>query len=515
MSKPKHNPIADYARFSDRLIGIVSPAAMLSRIKARMQADMLVRRHEAAGFGRRHQRENDQGSTANEAIGTELDILRRRSLSMLSNNGYAGRGQAVIANGIVGAGIQMSVRNVSEQLETIILNEWKEWTSHHQCDHDERETFAGLQQLVIRTVFATGEAIVRRRRMPNGMIQLQVQEGDYLDTARTELTTDGKGSYTLNGIQYSAKGKVQGYWLFDTLEHTGGVLTSFDSKLISVEDVIHVFYADRAGQKRGLPWARKVYMRLQDLLSYADAEMQAKIVSACNAAFVTNSQESLTGLTGSESYDDRLDRIEPGMITYLNPNEEVTFNTPAHHAGFEPFNAVNLREIASGLGISYESLTGDYSYVNFTSGRMGWIEMGREFTEKRERVAIYFLNRAFEWFMESLSLRGVIAMGLDDARKIRADWTPPRREMLDPVKESEGLRLQIAAGLISWQEAVRGMGGDPDDVTQEIAAALDLFNQLDFTPSWLIESKEIHELAVENEAKTVTAEAAQTSAAKK
>ena len=116
--------------------------------------------------------------------------------------------------------------------------------------------------------------------------------------------------------------------------------------------------------------------------------------------------------------------------------------------------------------------------------------------------------------MESLVLRGELPGTVDAAKAIEADWTAPRRAMIDMVKETEGLRLQIAAGLISWQEAVRMCGGDPDDVAEELAKALGIMGQVGFVPTWNVPTTELNQLALEMEAKQTTADAAKTNAEK-
>lgn len=48
-------------------------------------------------------------------------------------------------------------------------------------------------------------------------------------------------------------------------------------------------------------------------------------------------------------------------------------------------------------------------------------------------------------------------------------WTTPRREMLDPTKETDGLVKQVQAGLKSYAEAVRELGYEWADTLDEVA----------------------------------------------
>lgn len=469
-----------------------------------------VRRHDAAGHGRRFDPSHDIAGTANFPVGAELDVLRRRSLSMQGNNGYASQGTTVLVNGIVGAGIKASVRKNNKALEDRILKEWIDWTEHHQCDHMERKSFAAIQQQVIRTVIDTGEAIVRRRRLKDGRIQLQVHEGDYLDGGMHGLESRGEG-FTMHGIEYSVTGKPVAYWLYDTLESDSLTINNFNSRRVPAEEVIHVFYEDRAGQRRGLPWFRKVYISLMDLTKYMDVDLQRAIVAACFSVFVSGSREGMVGFSEVEAEQDDA-MLEPGLIKHNQPGETTTPVVPPAHNSFGDYVKAILRQIAAGIGITYEALSGDYSQVNFASAKMAFNEQDRNFAEKRVQVMHYFLNRVWEWHMENMVMRGLLAMPLEQALKIRADWTPARRAMIDVVKETDGLLKQVEAGFISWAEAVRFCGGDPDDVAKEILANFDQFEKAGINLAWMVRNAELHELTRENDARNKTADASKRTA---
>jgi capsid protein len=49
--------------------------------------------------------------------------------------------------------------------------------------------------------------------------------------------------------------------------------------------------------------------------------------------------------------------------------------------------------------------------------------------------------------------------------------------MIDPVKETNAINLMIRNGLISYSEAVRQLGYDPDDVIEEIASDFAKFDE--------------------------------------
>jgi capsid protein len=130
-----------------------------------------------------------------------------------------------------------------------------------------------------------------------------------------------------------------------------------------------------------------------------------------------------------------------------------------------------LRAIASSYGVTYEVLTGDLSNVNFSSGRMGWIEMQRQISDWQENVLIPACDKMWKWFCDGANLKGEISENY-----IPVSWTPPRREMIDPVKEIKGMSEEVRNGFTSWSDAVTSRGWDANELINELAREAKLFD---------------------------------------
>jgi capsid protein len=75
--------------------------------------------------------------------------------------------------------------------------------------------------------------------------------------------------------------------------------------------------------------------------------------------------------------------------------------TPPTAPGAEDYRKSKHRNIATGYEVTYEMMSGDYSQVNFSSGRMGWIEHQRCIDHWQWMTLIpTFCKRAFGWFLE-------------------------------------------------------------------------------------------------------------------
>lgn len=459
----------------DNIISWFSPKAGLRREQARLAAHRLstvsdsvkARKYEAGSRSRRTKGWDARGTASDTEIARHGYLLRNRARDMVRNNGWAKKAARVIRTNVVGKGIKLSVSTNSVRATKKAKQIWKDWAETTACDFYKRKNIYGIQRQVTNAVFVDGEVLVRQRRnasLTPVPLELQVIEIDLLDSTKMETRLDGGGSIN-QGVEMDAEGRVVAYWLLS--EHPGSLLSqgSLESTRVPREEILHIYHEERAGQIRGVTEMAASMIRLRDFDEYEDAQLIKQKVAACFSGFVHGDADPLPGDPSLDGgYD--MERVEPGMIEYLPVGKQITFATPPEASGYEEHGRRVLQGVSAGMGISYESLTNDLSNVNFSSGRMGWIEMHRFIEEWQDDVAIIQLcTPVWQWFLQAARVRGV----LPAKSKFAISWTPPRREMIDPVKETEGLNAQVRAGFVALQDVIRQLGGDPDEVLAKIA----------------------------------------------
>lgn len=448
----------------DRAIMYVSPQAGVRRLRSRMVADQ-IRRFDAAGHGRRFDDWKTGNTTANQETEMSLDRLRARSRDLVRNNVWARKALNVISDNVIGTGIRPTPLEDVAKLKKA----WLAWAESKEIDFDGHTNYYGLQRLIVHTMLESGECIVRRRRTTKNKsripFQLQVFEPDIIDTSHNFLSVQTEGGYVVQGVEFNKEGRRVGYWLFDTYPNDTVVpMTSLTSKFVSVDEVMHVYIVERPGQVRGIPSGVAGFLRLKDFDDFEDAELMRQKIAACFAAFVTESIDSSPARTNVSKKTPLSERVEPAIIQRLSPGEEVSFANPPTKEGMDVYAASVLRGISAGYGATYESVTGDLTNVNFSSGRMGWIEAGRWYSHLQQNVCIPMLcDPVWDWFLQGAAIGGVYSK-----EEMPVKWTAPRRELLDPVKEIQGINAAVRAGFSTWREAVSEMGYNPDEVLEEI-----------------------------------------------
>lgn len=458
-----------YLNIIDRTINFFSPAWGSRRLFLRyqqQQAESFIRRYEAAGKGRRTDNWQAQNTGAATEIQAALATLRNRSRDLTRNNGYGKNAVRKIANNIVGAGIIPNPVVNSAPQEKRLKQVWKDWAESTDCDYDGHLNFYGIQKLVARTVAESGECLVRKRIVKDKNLplplQLQVLEPDFIDTYKYDQAL-ADGGYIYYGIEFNKAGKIVAYWLYD--EHPGdtNLRFNFTSTRYPAEDIIHVFEKERPGQFRGVPWLHATMLRIKDLDEYEDAQLIRQKIAACFSVFITDNSPAIPG--GPKTDDDLLERVEPGIIEKLKPGQSIAFATPPGAEGFGDYTKNVLRGIAAGVGMDYVTLTGDLSETNFSSGRMGWIEFNRNVSDWQWNMIIpMFCNKAYNWFLQMAAIYGYLRTGITT----RVNWTPPRREMINPEAEMKAIIEGVQNGIITWSDIVLELGFNPEEQLEKM-----------------------------------------------
>lgn len=398
-------------------------------------------------------------SSATTELRPALGILRDRSRDLARNNRYGIRAITQIAGHMIGPGIMPIFVTDNESRRKKLNDLWRMWAENDVLgDFDEEQNVYGLQGLIARTIAESGECLVLRHwskdtRLPIPL-QLQVLEPDYIDSSHdTGVRLKGE-EFDCMGIQFNAKRKKSGYWLYDNHPGESGIRAS--AELYPVKDIIHAFRRDRPGQIRGAPWLAPCVIDFRDFSDYEDAQLLRQKIAACFAAFINNPD----GESTPEDLEE-LSRIEPGRIEDIG-NKSILFAEPPGAENYDSYTKTVLRGIAAGTGLTYEMLSDDYEHVNFSSARMAKNDFFMNLDVWQWQMYVpMVLMKIGRWFLEACELAG------HDISGVSIDWTPPRRQLVDATREIPAMVAETRAGFKSRSQQIRELGYDPEQVEAE------------------------------------------------
>jgi lambda family phage portal protein len=468
--------------FLDRFISFFSPAAGRRRQRERLRLGQLQkavslsgRKYEAASKANRISWLTSD-MDANSEINAAQKTIRDRARDLVRNNAFAHKAKEVIVSNAVGTGIRANFTGSAKTRVKRVAEVWKEWSESTEIDAEGNSDLYGLEALIMGAVVESGEIFVRRRKKrskDNLQVPLQIQllESDFLDRSK-DGTTKG-GNEIINGIEFNSEGKRVAYWLFEDHPGRSTPIPSVSSQRISASEIIHVFRKQRPGQDFGVSFYAPVMIQFRELDVYMDATLKKQQVSALFAAFVYDNGEELENDAGMTADEELLEKMDVGTIEVLPQGKDIKFSNPPSATDYPAFVRTCLLSISAGMGVTYESLTGDYSQVNYSSGRMGGKEMHKNIDQWQDRILIaQFLFPLWKWFVEAYETAG------GNAEKVKPIWTKPAREMLDPSKEVPANQKAVASGFKTLSEVIRSYGKDPEIVFQERADELKVLDQL-------------------------------------
>lgn len=402
---------------------------------------------------------NSRGPNADLRLAVQRIVARHQDL--VDSDPWAAKAIAVVVNNWVGDGIVGAPVGASRRFG----DGFREWAESTECDWAGQHNFYGLQALIARTVAVRGSCLVRRRAdesmMLRGLVplQLQVLEPDFLDFSKDD------GARIRFGKQYDERGKLEGYWL--RRAHPGEsdwtAQSIQQSDFVPKEEICHVYDVRRPGQATGVPFGVSALLKLRDVSDRDAAQLLKDKLAACFMAFVTDADADAMA-TGTEL----LDTLEPGVIEQLPPGKAVTFAQPPTSGDYVANQKFHLLSIAQAYEITYEALTGDLGNVNFSSGRMGWMEMRRAVARWRWGIMIpQLLNPVAAWYRETAAMSGAGRVAS------RFEWTPPITWLVDPAREIPAYVNAVRAGFMSLSEIQRMLGYVPETLIAELGADME------------------------------------------
>lgn len=439
----------------------------------RERAKLVAMHYRAARLGTRSDSLMPSRASADRA-GDQRERIAAYTRDLIRNTPYAKRGQMVIANNVVGDGILPKIElqgRISDEAKAALREAGMRMIEAHldttAIDTAGLLNLYGLQRLAMNTIFDSGEVLIRRhrRRGAGGVIDLQIEvlEPDFLDTGLWRSTDEG--GQIRDGIEYDATGQRVAFWLFR--DHPGDYASlrslGTRSERVPTEDILHIFSLDRPGQSRGISWLSPVAEKLMSFDDYEDAQMMRQKIAACFTAFRRLGSSEVAEKVALDG------KLEPGVIMDIGADDEMEFASPPEVGGYDEFTRQILRSVAMGLGITYEALTGDLTGVNFSSARIGRLEMDRCISSWQWLMLIPMMMQPLGgWILDAWREEEPLLWQIpEDRAQLKLAWVPPVRILVDPATEISAFNEAVRAGFESRQSVVRQFGKDPERLAQE------------------------------------------------
>ena len=422
-------------------------------------------------------------ASADSTMKPNLAKLRDRARDLERNNEYVARALDLIENGVVGErgfNLQVKGANINGTLDLpandLIERRWKKWSRYATTDGC--MSFRDLCAMAIRVKKRDGEffaQIVKNSAYPDG-IAIHPIEADRIDIDKNEMSPNGRKIRM--GVELDDFDRPIAYWVINY--HPGDydfTMNKPEKKYTRVpaDQMIHVFKKKRPGQTRGDSDFSPAIFALKMLDGYRDAEITAARAAAAKFAVLV----SPGGDGIADSFDGDIPQLdyEAGTIQSLPQGYDLKMIDPTHPtSAFSEFNKAVLRGIASGIGLSYESLSNDLEGTSYSSIRQGALLERDLFKNDQQFLIEHFVDKVYrvwlEWGMSVGNLTlNALPIGPDKFEKFysASQWRGRGFQWVDPLKEMNAAVIGLQNGILSMQDVANNYGRDVEETFAQIA----------------------------------------------
>lgn len=473
----------------------MTPGRIVDRFGRPVSRAALSPGYRGAGTGRRLRNLQAGDSGPNALIAGEGATLRARSRHFTRNSPHAAAAQRAYWTDAVGVGMKPRSLHPDQGRAQELQNLWELWV--READALGAVDFYGLQQMAAAAEFDGGEVLIRRRRRRRGdgmtvPLQLQLLEADMLPHYAAAAAAGGMPprNKVIAGVEVDALGRPAAYHLH--AEHPRDRVGLFwsaraaDLRRVPAEDVLHVYLPPRPGALRGVPMSAPLIERLWQLMVADTNELDKMGLAASISGVVTPEaydadvspgplipEDADGGATAPEADGTAELSLGPNEILVLGAGEQWSHvKTDYPGDGYAKFHDKQVHDLSAGWGVPFERITNDLRGVNFSSIRAGLIAYYRSMRCVQQRFAFQFYSKAWAWFVEEAFAAGVLRDARYPANKadyLAAAWRPDGFDWVDPQKEANAVISLYHARLLSWEQAVEQMGGDPRETERLIA----------------------------------------------
>jgi lambda family phage portal protein len=420
----------------------------------------------------------------NEELRTDLDRLRQRGRELTNNNDYARKFRGMVENNIIGpGGVRLQARiedapgRPDRMANDAVETAWEEW--QRECDLAGRMHFRDLCENLVGGLPSDGEFLVRMVRGADAgnrfNFALQVIDVDRIDT---HYNGTYEGRRVIMGVEVDGYDRALAVHVL-SVHPSEAAGSARQRERVPMENLIHGFKVERAGQVRGIPWMAPGMLSLHHLGGF----MLSALLAAEHGAnhfgfFLTPDGQPPIGLP-DETTGQTISTSQPGTFDTLPTGYDFKpFDSKYPSETFGPFVKTALQRVATGWRVAYVSLANDLDGVNYSSIRSGVLEERDRWAADQEWFTKVFMEPVYRAWLDMALLSGAVVASngspLPATKKTKFmahEWQPRRWEWVDPQGDIAAKILMVKAGLMAPQDLAAAMGYDFEDTIKAIAAA--------------------------------------------
>lgn len=471
----------------DKLINYFNPKAGLRRTAARRALEI-----QNSGYPNRSEdivNWNVQPDSPDNDTNEDIEDLRGKSRSLYMTNEVAGAVLSKIKTNVVGIGLIPKPiinykflgmdREKAKEYEKIIKTKFNAWATSNNSDASRTHDFYTLQALIVLSWIMSGDVfVIPKRKKRKGVeieLCLQVIEAD-------RVLNPSRANENIKGGVEIKDGEIENYYISD--KHPGDGNSPVKSypvfNSLGRRNILHIFEAERPGQRRGVPLLAPLLCSLKQLERYQGAEITAAVMNAMIGLIIEKEPNgAFNDEYGEEEKKEKQDskskyNIKNATVIEAYKGETVKeFQTTRPNKNYKDFIETVIEGMGARATVPKEVLMSSFK-SSYSAARAALEEANKRFVVARKILETKFCQPVYEEFILELIKNGDIECpGYFEDEAIRyafskAIWIGPNKTSLDPVKDARAAEIQLKNKMITRSMIAMSQGYDYEELIDEI-----------------------------------------------
>jgi lambda family phage portal protein len=438
----------------DKAIAFVNPQGAVDRLLARQKLKNFE--YDAVKYSRERKGPSSLSGAEDYRSNYDRVELMKRARDLAENVGLV-RSILLKFAGHVAGTISYQARTQNPQVNTDVEAYWNEWWD--KCDISTRHTGSTLMQVAVMSMLRDGDFLFVLVRDSNGDLKIQGIEADRLGDPFKVYTS----LELIGGIHIDRNtGAPTAY---DIYNRSIGDFYSYQITIPSSQ-AFHLFDPLRIDQYRGVSAFHTAINDATDIHELTSFEKMAAKVASSQSGIVKRNNNNAADLSTLSTEEDisgnqiKLETIESGKISYLEPGEDIIFpNGPSRPSGaFIEFHKVLMRNICLGLGIPY-SFAVDPSAMSGPTARLEMQQAGRTFKRYQNLLNDKVLRPIKNIVIADAVARGLIQTS-EGGKTTRGIFNFGANVSIDLGRESASAIAEFKSGLRTGSDIYAERGSD-------------------------------------------------------
>ena len=456
----------------DKAVAFLNPQGAVNRMIARQK--LVNFSYDAVKYTRERKGPSSLSGAEDYRSNYDRVELMKRARDLAENVGLV-RSILMKFASHTAANISYQARTENPEVNTEVEAYWAEWWD--KCDLTTRHTGSTLMQVAMMSMLRDGDFLFVLVRDKDGNLKIQGIEADRLgDPFKVYTSLD-----LIGGIHIDRDtGAPSAY---DIYNRSIGDFYTYQTTIPSSQ-AFHLFDPLRIDQYRGISAFHTAINDCTDIYDIINFEKMAAKNASSQAGIVkrnNNNASDLSSLTNDEDLNGntiKLEAIESGKISYLEPGEDIIFpDGPSRPSGaFAEFHKILLRNICLGLGIPY-SFAVDPSAMSGPTARLEMQQAGRTFRRYQKLLDDKVLRPIKNIVIADGVARGLIEENVG-SRTTRGIFNFGANVSIDLGRESASAISEFKTGLRTAADIYAERGQDFESAMRQRAIEAKLVKDL-------------------------------------